>query len=218
MKEIFHWNDRELLRYLGCKNGTVPDQNLTDLIAQCKQELEQAASPRVIWREYPLCIQDHSIDMTCLQTQSKSLERNLKDCERVLLFAATLGSRVDVLLHRYNMIQMSKAVVMQAASVAMLETFCDEQNQKLKEEYEEKGWYLRPRFSPGYGDFSLECQRQIAPALELNKRIGVTLTDSLLMAPSKSVTAVIGLSETETSCHIKGCEACQKKDCAYRRS
>lgn len=62
----------------------------------------------------------------------------MKDCERVLLFAATLGSRVDVLLHRYNMIQMSKAVVMQAASVAMLETFCDEQNQKLKEEYEEK--------------------------------------------------------------------------------
>ncbi|RHT18975.1 vitamin B12 dependent-methionine synthase activation domain-containing protein [Clostridium sp. AM33-3] len=217
MKEIFHWNDRELLRYLGCKNGTVPDQNLTDLIAQCKQELEQAASPRVIWREYPLCIQDHSIDMTCLQTQSKSLERNLKDCERVLLFAATLGSRVDVLLHRYNMIQMSKAVVMQAASVAMLETFCDEQNQKLKEEYEEKGWYLRPRFSPGYGDFSLECQRQIAPALELNKRIGVTLTDSLLMAPSKSVTAVIGVSRLPRNCTVQGCEACAKRDCAYRR-
>ena len=217
MKEIFHWNDRELLRYLGCKNGTVPDQNLTDLIAQCKQELEQAASPRVIWREYPLCIQDHSIDMTCLQTQSKSLERNLKDCERVLLFAATLGSRVDVLLHRYNMIQMSKAVVMQAASVAMLETFCDEQNQKLKEEYEEKGWYLRPRFSPGYGDFSLECQRQIAPALELNKRIGVTLTDSLLMAPSKSVTAVIGVSRLPRNCTVLGCEACAKRDCAYRR-
>ena len=196
MKEIFHWNDRELLRYLGCKNGTVPDQNLTDLIAQCKQELEQAASPRVIWREYPLC---------------------MKDCERVLLFAATLGSQVDVLLHRYNMIQMSKAVVMQAASVAMLETFCDEQNQRLKEEYEEKGWYLRPRFSPGYGDFPLECQRQIAPALELNKRIGVTLTDSLLMAPSKSVTAVIGVSRLPRNCTVQGCEVCAKRDCAYRR-
>ena len=45
MKEIFHWNDRELLRYLGCKNGTVPDQNLTDLIAQCKQELERRLLP-----------------------------------------------------------------------------------------------------------------------------------------------------------------------------
>ena len=121
MNETFHWNDRELLRYLGCKNGTAPDQNTADLIMQCKQELEAVASPRVTWREYPLSFQGHVIDMTCLQTQSKSLERNLRDCERVLLFAATLGSQVDVLLHRYNMIQMSKAVVMQAASVAMLD-------------------------------------------------------------------------------------------------
>ena len=120
MGNTFQWNDRELLRYLGCKNGIVPDENTKVLIAQCKQELEQAASPRVTWREYSLSIQDHVIDMTCFQTRSKSLERNLKDCEQILLFAATLGSQVDVLLHRYNMIQMSKAVVMQAASVAML--------------------------------------------------------------------------------------------------
>lgn len=217
MGNTFQWNDRELLRYLGCKNGIVPDENTKVLIAQCKQELEQAASPRVTWREYPLSIQDHVIDMTCFQTRSKSLERNLKDCEQILLFAATLGSQVDVLLHRYNMIQMSKAVVMQAASVAMLETFCDEENQKLKEAYQEKGWYLRPRFSPGYGDFPLECQRQIAPALELSKRIGVALTDSLLMAPSKSVTAVIGLSRLPRNCTVQGCEVCAKRDCAYRR-
>ena len=217
MGNTFQWNDRELLRYLGCKNGTVPDENTKVLIDQCKQELEQAASPRVTWREYSLSIQDHVIDMTCFQTRSKSLERNLKDCEQILLFAATLGSQVDVLLHRYNMIQMSKAVVMQAASVAMLETFCDEENQKLKEAYQEKGWYLRPRFSPGYGDFPLECQRQIAPALELSKRIGVTLTDSLLMAPSKSVTAVIGLSRLPRNCTVQGCEVCAKRDCAYRR-
>ena len=217
MGETFHWNDRELLRYLGCKGGAAPDANIEELIGECKRELEQAASPRVTWREYPLTIRNHVIDMTCLQTQSKSLERNLKDCEQVLLFAATLGSQVDVLLHRYGMIQMSKAVVMQAASVAMLETFCDEKNQQLKEEYEKQGWYLRPRFSPGYGDFPLECQRKIAPALELGKRIGVTLTDSLLMAPSKSITAVIGLSRLPRNCTVQGCEACAKRDCAYRR-
>ena len=112
---------------------------------------------------------------------------------------------------------MSKAVVFQAASVALLEEFCDEKNRELKEEYEKQGLYLRPRFSPGYGDFSLECQRQMVPALDLGKRIGVTLTDSLLMAPSKSVTAVIGISEIPVNCRIQGCEICQKKDCAYRR-
>ena len=112
---------------------------------------------------------------------------------------------------------MSKAVVFQAVSVAFLEEFCDEKNRELKEEYQKQGRYLRPRFSPGYGDFSLECQRQLVSALDLGRRIGVTLTDSLLMAPSKSITAVIGISDIPVSCRIQGCEICQKKDCAYRR-
>ena len=210
------WNEREILRYLGHRGQEIPE-NVEELIKECERELEQMASPRAMWKEYPLSIHDHVLDMGFLQTKSKSLERNLRDCERVILFAATLGSRVDVLLHRYNMIQMSKAVVMQAASVAMLETFCDEKNQELKSSYEAKGWYLRPRFSPGYGDFPLECQREIAPALEMGKRIGINLTDTLLMMPSKSVTAVIGASRLPRNCTVKGCEVCAKRDCAYRR-
>ncbi|WP_432630462.1 vitamin B12 dependent-methionine synthase activation domain-containing protein [Brotaphodocola sp.] len=210
------WNEREILRYLGHRGQEIPE-NVEELIKECERELEQMASPRAMWKEYPLSIQDHVLDMGFLQTRSKSLERNLRDCERVILFAATLGSKVDVLLHRYNMIQMSKAVVMQAASVAMLETFCDEKNQELKNSYEAKGWYLRPRFSPGYGDFPLECQREIAPALEMGKRIGINLTDTLLMMPSKSVTAVIGASRLPRNCTVQGCEVCAKRDCAYRR-
>ena len=210
------WNEREILRYLGHRGQEIPE-NVEELIKECERELEQMASPRAMWKEYPLSIHDHVLDMGFLQTKSKSLERNLRDCERVILFAATLGSRVDVLLHRYNMIQMSKAVVMQAASVAMLETFCDEKNQELKSSYEAKGWYLRPRFSPGYGDFPLECQREIAPALEMGKRIGINLTDTLLMMPSKSVTAVIGASRLPRNCPVQGCEVCAKRDCAYRR-
>ena len=197
------WNEREILRYLGHRGQEIPE-NVEELIKECERELEQMASPRAMWKEYPLSIHDHVLDMGFLQTKSKSLERNLRDCERVILFAATLGSRVDVLLHRYNMIQMSKAVVMQAASVAMLETFCDEKNQELKSSYEAKGWYLRPRFSPGYGDFPLECQREIAPALEMGKRIGINLTDTLLMMPSKSVTAVIGASRLPRNCTVQG--------------
>lgn len=214
--KAFCWNDREILRYMGHKGQEVPD-NLTELIASCKRELEQTAAPKAVWREFPLHICGHVVDMGCLETQSRSLERNLRDCEKVFLFGATLGSQVDVLLHRYGALQMSKAVVLQAASVAMLETFCDEKNEELREACHREGWYLRPRFSPGYGDFPLECQAQLVPALELGKRIGVTLTDSLLMAPSKSVTAVIGASRMPRECSVQGCEACGKGDCPYRR-
>ncbi|MCI8660392.1 MAG: Vitamin B12 dependent methionine synthase activation subunit [Lachnospiraceae bacterium] len=215
-RKAFPWNEREILRYLGYR-GQEPEENVKKLIHECRLELEREANPKAVWREFPLTIRDHVLDMTCLKTCSRSLERNLKDCESVLLFGATLGSGVDVLLRRYGRLQMSKAVVLQASSVAMLETWCDWQNEVLSREYQEKGWYMRPRFSPGYGDFPLECQRKLSGALELGKRIGVTLTDSLLMVPSKSVTAVMGLSRKPWTCIVQGCEACGKKDCQYRR-
>lgn len=215
-RTTWKWNDREILRYLGYRGQELPE-NIEELIALCKCDLERAAAPKAIWREYPLSIENHELDMTILRTKSRNLERNLKDCDQVIFFAATLGSTVDVLLHRYSRLQMSRAVVLQAAAAAMLETYCDEKNAQLKAEYLERGRYLRPRFSPGYGDFPLDCQRPITAALELNKRIGITLTDSMLMAPSKSVTAVIGVSSLPRDCSVQGCEACGKKDCLYRR-
>lgn len=160
---------------------------------------------------------EEELDFTVFRTESRSLSRNLKDCEQVILFAATLGTEADSLIRKYSKLQMSKAVTMQAAATAMIESYCDEINTELKETFEKKGLYLRPRFSPGYGDFPLECQRDITAVLETAKRIGIMLTDSLLMTPSKSVTAVMGVSRKPHRCEVRGCELCSKTDCAYRR-
>ena len=56
-----------------------------------------------------------------------------------------------------------------------------------------EGLHTKPRFSPGYGDFSLEHQRDFMRILDLENSLGLTLTGSLLLVPEKSVTAVIGL-------------------------
>lgn len=210
-------NDRETLRYLGYGNQEA-DDSVKTLIDNCRKELEQAAAPKYISRTYPLTLRgEDEIDVSCFSTQSRNLAHNLRDCDEILLFAATLGAGVDLLIHKYNRLEISKAVVLQAAAAAMLEEYCDQVNEQLRLQYEQRGRYLRPRFSPGYGDFSLECQRELTEALETGKRIGITLTDSLLMVPSKSVTAVIGISNIQRICTVKGCEACAKTDCAYRR-
>lgn len=207
---------RETLRYLGYKNQAA-DKAVLELVRQCLEELDLAATPRSFWREYPLTVAGDEIDAGVFQTRSSALGRNLKGCERILVFAASLGAGVDLLIQRYEKLQMSKAVVMQAAAAAYLEKYCDRVNEELRQRFEADGWYLRPRFSPGYGDFSLECQTAIVAALEAGKRVGITLTDSLLMAPSKSVTAVIGVGRTLLACEVKGCEACGKTDCEFRR-
>lgn len=209
---------KEVRRYLGygIQDG---DDAVNGLIEECIKELSKSASFKCISRTYPLkLLPDGEIDFTVFQTRSRNLSKNLADCSQVILFAATLGTGVDVLLHKYTKLQMSKAVIMQAAAAAMIEEFCDEENQKLKIEFEAQGLYLRPRFSPGYGDFALECQRNITAVLETSKRVGIMLTDSLLMTPSKSVTAIMGVSEKPYRCEVKGCESCGKTDCAYRRN
>lgn len=210
-------NIKETLRYLGYGRND-PDRQTLTMAGECWSELERTAAKRSCFREYPLKFLDDGImDLGCFQTESRSLSKNLKDCQAVILFAATLGVQADSLIRKYSRLQMSRAVVLQAAAAAMLEDYCDQVNEQLRQDYEKKGLYLRPRFSPGYGDFPLECQPALLGGLEAGKRIGITLTDSLLMAPSKSVTAVIGVSPVERRCGVKGCESCGKPDCIYRR-
>ena len=210
-------NRREIFRYLGYKRDEADDRTRA-LAESCLNELEQAADPRTMVLEYPLTLgENHQIDASCFQTRSRNLWKNLKDCEKIAVFAATLGAGADQLIQKYSRLQMSRAVVLQAAATAMLEDYCDSICQGLKEEYEKKGLYLRPRFSPGYGAFPLEVQKNLLDGLEAGKRIGIKLTDSLLMTPSKSVTAVMGISKKPYRCQVRGCEVCQKTDCMYRR-
>ena len=70
----------------------------------------------------------------------------------------------------------------------MIENVCDLFNKKINGEYQ----YTKSRFSPGYGDLPIEFQRDIFSVLNLNKNIGVYLTEGMQMTPSKSVTAIIG--------------------------
>ena len=209
---------RETRRYLGYGKRET-DAATEEMIESCIDELFRICTPRFLERESSLTLPEGSAEIItdAFQTESRNLRKNLEGCERILFFGATLGAGADLLIQRYERIRMSRALVLQAAAAACIEAFCDRENDRLKAEDEQKGWYMKPRFSPGYGDFSLECQKGILGALEAGKRIGITLTDSLLMAPSKSVTAVIGLSRVPGHCTVKGCEACGKADCAYRR-
>ena len=206
----------EVLRYMGCK-GEVPPEVL-NLAEECLAMLGEVCEPRYVVREFHLKMPgDGVIETDCFRTVSRNLEKNLKDCHKLLVFAATLGIGVDHLIRRYNRLDMSRTVALQAGAAAVLEEYCDQVCRKLREDYERQGFYLRPRFSPGYGDFPLDCQPQILHGLEAGKRVGITLTEGFLMMPTKSVTAVMGVGKTPVRCRVGGCEVCGKRDCAYRR-
>ena len=146
-----------------------------------------------------------------LDFKSENLEKNLKGCKEVVVFGATIGTGMDFLIGKYGKISPVKGLMFQAIGSERIESLCDELCKYLSEE----NGGLRPRFSPGYGDFTLDNQKNIFKLLDCSRKIGLTLNDSLLMSPTKSVTAVAGISK---DCDEKsGCEICLKTDCAYRR-
>lgn len=208
---------KEAVRYLGYGSHAVDDDTLA-LINSSFGELDQTAGKRIVYRIFDVSFKDESnLEIGALKVCSENLGRNLRNCEKAVLLGATLGAGVDLLLRRYSLTNMARAVVLQACAAALLEEYLDCWQEELRREQEEAGFFLRPRFSPGYGDFSICHQQEILGVLEASKKIGVSLTDGNMLTPTKSVTAVIGLCRERMPCRIEGCAGCGKKDCAYRR-
>lgn len=211
-------NWREIYRYLGYKNGARPEGEALRMIECAEAQVREAAEPRSVYRRMALSFPaENTLSIGGICIKSAALRRNLDGCADVYLFAATLGAGVDRLISKLTALgRVSEAAAAQAAAAALIEDCCDEQNDALRAEAEAAGLHLRPRFSPGYGDFSIEHQRDITRVLDTARRIGLTVTDSLMLAPLKSVTAVIGIAETE-GCTAAGCGSCDKQDCGFRR-
>ena len=208
---------KEAVRYLGYGRNTA-DERTRMMIEDAFSEVEKAAGPKSICRIFDVeQFSDGMIRIGNTEIKSSSLSRNLKGCVKVVLFGATLGAGVDQLIRRTSMTDMSRAVIQQACAAAVLEEYCDKKQLETGEELEKEGLYLRPRFSPGYGDFDIHYQKPLMQMLDCAKTIGLTMTDSYMMTPSKSVTAVIGASPVKERCPVAGCEACDKTDCECRR-
>ncbi len=208
---------KETLRYLGYR-GQELDAKTSQMLEEVATELEAASSPKSIYREYDCEVSGTQIKLGGLLINSRNLAVNLKGCERAVLLAATIGRAADLMIRKYSISNMAKAAMVQAAGAAGIESYVDQIEDSIRQEVNNRGYYLRPRFSPGYGDFALDYQRDIFQILECEKRIGLTLTEGNLMMPSKSVTAVIGLTTEEwKSCQMKKCSLCAKTDCEFRQ-
>ena len=133
-----------------------------------------------------------SLDLGFTVTHSRDLQKNLKGCCRIILFGATVGLELDRLIARYGRLSPSKALCFQAIGAERIESLCNAFNDEIDEIFREQGMYTRPRFSPGYGDLPINMQKDIFAALDCPRKIGLSLNESLLMSPSKSVTAIIG--------------------------
>ena len=179
-------NKKEIFRYAGVR-GSV--EGLDSLVDECIAEAKEVLAYKVCYREFWILREGQGLDLGFCVTDSSDLGKNLEGCKSIVLFAATLGVGIDRLIARYSAVSPAKALIFDAMGAERIEALCDEFCRDIEAE---KG-SVRPRFSAGYGDLPLELQKNIFEVLDAPRKIGLSLSESLVMSPSKSVTAIVGV-------------------------
>ena len=147
---------------------------------------------KAVFAAFDLHVEGDVCDLGVMRICSRSLAAHLAGCKRVILFAATLGAAFDRELHKQSRLSPARAYELQMQGLREIEQWCDTLCEELAKG---QSGTLKKRFSPGYGDLSLEVQREIFRVLDPAKNIGLCLSDSCVMTPSKSVTAFVGVEE-----------------------
>lgn len=214
-------NKNEILRYLGM-NGKAADENLRALIDECTAEIAETARMRYTYRIFDIKIGTYN-DMSCVSLGSVRLLGNdiyehLRDSKKCAVFAATLGVEVDSVIRAAQRGGMLRALVLDACATEFIEKLCDDAEEEIKKEAAKEGCGTNFRFSPGYGDLPIEAQSDVLALVDAGRRIGVTVTDSSVMIPQKSVTAIIGFTREYVKNKRSGCDICSmRNNCIFRK-
>ena len=211
-------NRTEAFRYLGIK-GT-PDNATLQLADVCEKMLLAEMTPKFCWSYTEISeYQDNSVKLSgyTLSLDGNDISAHLEGCSGAVLLAATLGNNVDMLLRKTQTLDMAKAVILDAMASAAIEQVCDEAEKEISARLENK--HFTWRFSPGYGDFPIEVQKDFLTALNAQKVIGLCASQSGMLTPTKSVTGVIGVHEKSVQQQKHSCESCNMRDrCNYRKT
>lgn len=207
----------EILRYLGYKGQEI-DEELKLQIQKLIDLFENSITPKFTWGVFDILAEDNiKLVSENIVFKGRDIYNHLKNAKKCAILATTLGTQSERTLMHLSKTRVSDAVIFDAVCTAKIEEFTDECEAEIKAYAVDNGYYTNFRYSPGYGDFSIEVQKDILRVLNSEKRIGLTLTDASLLIPQKSVTAVIGFFESEQNKHLKKCEECNLySSCIYK--
>ncbi|NLK70790.1 MAG: methionine synthase [Clostridiales bacterium] len=209
---------KEALRYLQCSNIS-PDSSIMGLINECEKKLLKVIEPRYLYSAFDITHTENSVilENCTLELTGNDIRKHLKDCKKAVLFCTTISNGVDKLLRFAQISNMTEALVLDSLASAAIEQVCDEVEKIIHSAY--PNFYSTWRFSPGYGDLPITLQAEFLNVLNSSKRIGLSATSSFMLTPSKSVTAIIGLSETPVAQKSRNCSECNlAKACVYRKN
>ena len=139
------------------------------------------------------------------------------DLEKVAFCVCTIGPAIEERVTSLSKEgEMLGAVVLDAIGSAAAEATARYANDRIDEAAAAEGLRTSCRASPGYGDWDVKEQKALFTLVPAG-RIGVTLTESSMMVPRKSVSFAVHIAEDPVRLRSEGsCRNCDMETCPYR--
>ena len=197
--ELTQLPKREVLRYMGYRGQEYTSELDTIVDSACGHCLE-LARPKASWLAFDVTeisldgdTPHVRMDGTTFELPGHSIARYLDGAVSVVLMAVTVGMDLERELRLTSVTDPVFGIALDAAATAAVEEAADILSAHISTWAAHQGLRAGGRFSPGYGDLPLDVQPQLLSVLDAQRRLGITLSQSLLMTPTKSITAVTGL-------------------------
>lgn len=218
MENNLEINIDEVLRYLGYK-GQIIEEKLINDIKLCIVEAKQLIRPKYT---YKICELDKKeevikINNSNLIFESKDIDTLLKNSSKCVLIAATIGDDIERKIKLYSKINITKATILDACATTAIEGLCDYVELILRNTVLDKNQNLTFRYSPGYGDLTLDIQKDFISVLECNKSIGLNVSSAMILQPRKSVTAIVGITNEKVESKSKCINCSNNNTCSFKR-
>lgn len=151
---------------------------------------------------------------------SNSIINLLKGTSYLVLGVVTIGSSLENKVSEFfTQGEYPRAIALDAVGTVAVESLSRYIRNLVCQEAKEQYFKITRYFSPGYGDWDISQQKDIFKIIPTNK-IGVSLTESCMILPRKSLSWIIGIGKNVTisSKNDDSCKICLAENCQFRKT
>lgn len=210
-------SDEELFLYMGFK-GSTPDAYTYEIIQTLKKEALEICQPRLGYR----FLTGRKLDKQHLVVGDRvfkpdyTITKYLQEADIYAIMVASVGAELDVWIQEKRLANdIMEAFIADALGSLIVEAIVSYGLSSLTEKMKSYQLNTSNSYSPGYCGWNVREQQLLFSLLPYGF-CGISLTDSSLMLPIKSVSSLVGIGR-----HIErkpyGCSICQRKDCFKKK-
>ena len=194
-----------------------------ELLTEACTQAQLLAIPRGVWQVYAYDQDMHTIMAAePFVLTADSVIRHLSGAVEVAVMAVTIGIPLEQeVSNLFSQNKYTAGLLLDAAGTTAVEVACDAVCNIIAQHAGRSGLTAGRRFSPGYGGWPIDVQPEIL-SLAAGATIDLSVTDTKMLVPRKSVTAVIGLypyHQTLSLPHQQeiACDKCGQPGCHARK-